>query len=87
VGDWDRYIRGYNIETGELLWQKRLSSSIQGFPITYAVGARQYLAVRVGTGSGTWATTIPYLLTPEKHRPQGGNALFVFALPPEASPE
>ena len=87
VGDWDRYIRAYHNETGELLWQRRLSSSIQGFPITYAVGARQYLAVPVGTGSGTWATTIPYLLTPEKHRPRGGNALFVFALPPEASPE
>ena len=86
VDDWDRYVRAYHVETGELLWQKRLSNSILGFPITYAVNGRQYLAVPVGTGSGTWATSIPARLTPEKHRPRGGNALYVFALPPEASP-
>ena len=87
VGDWDRYMQAYHVETGEPLWRKRLSSSIQGFPITYAVEGRQYLAVPVGTGSGTWATTVPALLTPEKHRPSGGNALYVFALPSDASPE
>ena len=87
MGDWDRYIHAYHVESGELLWQKRLSSSILGFPITYAVIGRQYLAVPVGTGSGTWATTIPARLTPEKHRPRAGNALYVFALPPEASPD
>ena len=87
VGDWDRYVHAYDVETGESLWQKRLSSSILGFPITYAVEGRQYLAVPVGTGSGSWATTIPALLAPEKHRPRGGNALYVFALPEATSPE
>jgi alcohol dehydrogenase (cytochrome c) len=32
---------------------------VQGFPITYAVGGRQYIAVPVGTGGGQWVTTIP----------------------------
>ena len=81
VGDWDRYIHAYDAVSGEPLWKRRLSTSVLGFPITYAVEGRQYVAVPVGTGSGSWATTIPALLTPEKRRPQGGNALFVFALP------
>jgi alcohol dehydrogenase (cytochrome c) len=83
VGDWDRYIHAYDAETGELRWKRRLSNSVLGFPITYAVRGRQYLAVPVGTGSGSWATTIPARLTPERHRPREGNALYVFALPEE----
>ena len=54
---------------------------MQGFPITYAVNGRQYLAVPVGTGGGQWVTTIPAELTPEKKIAPGGNAIFVFALP------
>ena len=80
VGDWDRYANAYDVATGDLLWQTRLPTSLQGFPISYAVDGRQYVAIPVGIGSGTWST-IPFTLTPEKHRPNTGNALFVFALP------
>jgi len=31
--------------TGKTLFQTRLASMVQGFPITYAIGGRQYLAV------------------------------------------
>ena len=57
--------------TGEVLWEINLGSS--GFPITYAVDGRQYVAVSTGT---------PRFinLTPEL-RPSLGNNLFVFALP------
>mgnify|MGYP001181590029 FL=1 len=83
VGDWDRFVYAYDIETGESLWETRLPTSAQGFPITYSVAGRQYVAVPAGTGSGSWAT-IPLQLTPEKRRPSsGGNGLFVFALPEE----
>jgi alcohol dehydrogenase (cytochrome c) len=81
VGDFDRYLYVHDAKTGAILFQTRLPTSVQGFPITYAVNGRQYLAVPVGTGGGQWVTTIPAELTPEKKIAQGANALFVFALP------
>jgi alcohol dehydrogenase (cytochrome c) len=80
VGTYDRQAYAYDVETGEQLWETRLPTSVQGFPITYAVDGTQYVAVPTGTGGGSW-TTIPLDLTPEKRRPSGGNGLFVFALP------
>ena len=81
VGDFDRYLYVHEATTGKILFQTRLPTSVQGFPITYAVNGRQYLAVPVGTGGGQWVTTIPAELTPEKKIAPGGNAIFVFALP------
>ena len=81
VGDFDRYLYVHDATTGAILFQTRLPTSVQGFPISYAVGGRQYLAVPVGTGGGQWVTTIPAELTPEKKIAPGGNAIFVFALP------
>ena len=88
VGDWDRYLYVHEATTGKILFQTRMPTSVQGFPITYAVNGRQYLAIPVGTGGGQWGTTIPAELTPEKKIAQGGNAIFVFALPdaPRATP-
>lgn len=48
-----------------------------GFPISFAVDGRQYVAV--STGSATTASGF-VRLTPEI-RPSAGNNLFVFALP------
>jgi alcohol dehydrogenase (cytochrome c) len=81
VGDWDRYLHVYDVTTGKTLFQTRLSTSVQGFPITYSVNGRQYIAVPVGTGGGQWITTIPRDTLPEKQPPPDTNALFVFALP------
>ena len=64
-------------ETGEVLWEINLGSSVTGFPISYAVDGRQYVAVSTrvaGTSGGL------ICLTPEL-RPSAGNNLFVFALP------
>ena len=63
------------------MYRTRLSTSAQGFPITYAVDGRQFLAVPAGTGGGQWITTIPADTLPDKQPPPAGNALFVFALP------
>ena len=60
-----------------MLWEIALGSPVSGFPITYAVDGRQYLAV--GTGSGGTASHFS-ALTPEI-RPASGNTLYVFALP------
>ncbi len=72
-GDVNGRFRAFDDETGEVLWEVNLGSSVSGFPITYAVDGRQYVAVSTGTPR--------FLdLTPEL-RPSTGNNLFVFALP------
>ena len=48
--DTDRNLFIHDVETGEVLFRTRLPGSVQGFPITYAVGGRQYLAAPVGGG-------------------------------------
>jgi alcohol dehydrogenase (cytochrome c) len=81
VGGFDRYLYVHDAETGKILFQTRLPTTVQGFPITYAVKGRQYLAVPVGTGGGQWVTTIPADLLPEHRIPPSTNSIFVFALP------
>jgi alcohol dehydrogenase (cytochrome c) len=83
-GDFDRYLYVLDAAEGKVLFQTRLPTSVQGYPITYAVGGKQYLAVPAGTGGGQWVTTIPTDLTPEKKIAPGANSLFVFALPDAA---
>ena len=71
-GDVNGRFRAFDHETGEILWEINLGSPVSGFPITFAVDGRQYVAVSTGTGR--------FLeLTPEL-RPSTGNNLFVFAL-------
>ena len=60
-----------------MLWEVNLGSPVSGYPVSFAVNGRQYVAVSTGSslaGSGVLA------LTPEL-RPSTGNNLFVFALP------
>ena len=76
-GDAAGRFRALDHETGEMLWEVNLGSPVTGFPITYAVAGRQYVAVSTGI-SGTYMAHSP--LTPEI-RPSFGNNLFVFALP------
>jgi alcohol dehydrogenase (cytochrome c) len=87
VGDWNRYVHAYDVTSGQELWRNRLTTSAQGFPITYSVGGRQYLAVPSGIGAASWGTTIPIVMAPDIKRPSGGNAMFVFALPEGSSPK
>ena len=75
-GDVNGRFKAFDHETGEVLWEINIGSSVSGFPITYAVDGRQYVAASTGTGS-----PMSFLaLTPEL-RPSIGNNLFVFALP------
>jgi alcohol dehydrogenase (cytochrome c) len=80
-GDWDRHMYAYDAATGKILWQTRLLTSAQGFPITYLAKGKQYVAMPAGTGGGSWSTLIPGELAPEIPRAKPGNALLVFALP------
>ena len=63
--DTDRHLYVHDAANGDVLFQTRLPASVQGFPITYAVEGRQYLAAPVGGNRS--------------------NAIYVFALPQQAS--
>ncbi|HUQ51394.1 MAG TPA: PQQ-binding-like beta-propeller repeat protein [Gammaproteobacteria bacterium] len=80
VGDLDRKFKAVDVATGKVLWETRLTTSVQGFPITFTAGGRQYVAVTTGVGGGS-PRVVPSLITPEIHHPANGNALYVFSLP------
>ena len=81
AGDWDRHMYAYNASSGDILWQTRLPTSTQGFPISYLADGKQYVAIPVGGGGSSWSTTLPRELAPSIRRPRNGNSLHVFALP------
>ena len=78
VGDVDRYFRAFDVATGEVLWETRLGHAAHGYPITYAAGGKQYVAVPTGLGLFRMVSAT---LSPEIFSPESGNALYVFALP------
>jgi PQQ-dependent dehydrogenase (methanol/ethanol family) len=80
VGDLDRYFRAVDVKTGEILWQIRLGTSVQGFPVSFGVGGKQYIAVSTGLGGGS-PRNVPRAISPDIHHPSNGNALYVFTLP------
>lgn len=71
-GDANGRFRAFDHETGEVLWEINLGSSVSGYPISFAVDGKQYIAVNTGGGQPN--------LTPEL-RPSRGTNLYVFALP------
>ena len=81
IGDWDRRMSALDAESGEVLWQTRLATSNQGFPISYSVDGKQYIAMPTGFGGGSWSLSVPPQLTPEIHQPRSGSSINVFALP------
>ncbi|SLN63841.1 Quinohemoprotein alcohol dehydrogenase ADH IIB precursor [Aquimixticola soesokkakensis] len=85
AGDWDRNFWALDAQTGAELWRTRLPQAAQGMPITYEVDGVQYIAIPVGTGGYSWSTSVPTQLAPEVKRPEGGNAMMVFALPAQPS--
>ena len=76
-GEVNGRFRAFDHETGAVLWEINLGSPVTGYPISFAVDGRQYVAV--STGSAAQAST-QLRITPEL-RPSAGNNLFVFALP------
>ena len=80
AGDLDRRFRAIDVETGEILWETRLGTSVQGFPLSYEANGKQYIAVTTGQGGGS-PRLVPGLITPELDPPARGHALYVFALP------
>jgi alcohol dehydrogenase (cytochrome c) len=80
AGDLNRELKAIDVATGKILWKTRLGTSVQGFPLTFSIDGRQYIAVSTGLGGGS-PRQVPGLIATDIHHPSTGNALYVFALP------
>jgi alcohol dehydrogenase (cytochrome c) len=76
-GDVNGRFRAFDDRTGKVLWEQNLGSPVSGFPVTFAVDGKQFVAVT--TGPSLVANTA-LRLTPEL-RPSTSGQLYVFALP------
>ncbi len=80
VGDFDRVFRAVDVKNGKTLWTTRLGTTLKGYPVSFAVDGKQYIAVTTGLGGGSPEAKPSTMLT-EVHRPLYGQAVYVFALP------
>ncbi len=74
-GDANGRFRAFDQKTGKVLWEMNLGASVTGYPITYTVNGKQYLAVSTSRPNAQMLS-----LTPEL-RVANSNQMFVFALP------
>ncbi len=73
-GDVNGRFRALDQETGAVLWEINLGSPVVGFPITYAVDGRQYVAVNTGAGGGIssrWNRRVGSLQSPVRRARYG----------------
>jgi alcohol dehydrogenase (cytochrome c) len=80
VGDFDRVFRAVDVRNGTTLWKTRLGTTVQGFPVSFSVDGKQYIAVTTALGGGSPQLKPGTMLT-EVHRPVTGYAVYVFGLP------
>jgi alcohol dehydrogenase (cytochrome c) len=81
VGDLDRRFRAFDARNGDILWETRLGTSVQGHPVTFAIDGTQYIAVTTAMGArGVSPRTVPRVIAPDLRHPSNGNALYVFSL-------
>ncbi len=81
AGDYARRIRAHDVATGEVLWETRLPTTVQGSPITYEIDGVQYVAIPTGViGGSPWR--VSEFLAPELQRPPGDrhNGIYVFRI-------
>src|SRR5258708_17616644 len=64
VGDLDRNFRAFDVKTGETLWQARLRTTVLGYPVTFSVNRRQYVAVTNGATGGGSPRVVPRTINP-----------------------
>jgi PQQ-dependent dehydrogenase (methanol/ethanol family) len=77
AGDVNGRFRAFDQRTGDVIWEVNLGSHVTGFPATYAVDGKQYIAVSTGATPNTFGLAT---LTPDA-RAGTANNLYVFALP------
>ena len=76
-GDSAGRFRAFDDRTGRILWETDLGAPVSGFPISFAVDGKQYIAVATGNSLVSNSTN---RLTPEIKTSSTGQ-LHVFALP------
>jgi glucose dehydrogenase len=76
-GDSVGHFMAFDQETGKVLWDVNLGSPVTGYPVTYSVKGKQYVAV--STGNSLVSSGLNSL-TPEL-RPSNASNIVVFALP------
>jgi alcohol dehydrogenase (cytochrome c) len=77
VGDVAGHFKALDDRSGKVLWETNLGAPTSGYPITFAVNGKQYVAVSTGPSLVANAAA---RMTPELH-PGSANQMFVFALP------
>jgi len=77
-GDVAGGFRAFDDETGEVLWETNIGGPVSGFPITFAVDGKQYVAVTTGPSLNAMTSR---RMTPELPADDSRAAVFVFALP------
>ncbi|HVT98235.1 MAG TPA: PQQ-binding-like beta-propeller repeat protein [Acidobacteriaceae bacterium] len=80
VGDFSRSFKAVDVKTGKIIWQTRLGNTVQGYPVSFSLDGKQFIAVTTGLGGGS-PQLKPAALLDEVHRAQTGNMLYVFGLP------
>jgi alcohol dehydrogenase (cytochrome c) len=80
VGDFDRHLQAVEAKTGKIVWKTRLGNTVQGYPVSFSLDGKQYIAVASGLGGGS-PQQKPTMLLDEVHRPATGQVLYVFGLP------
>ena len=81
VGDFDRVFHAVDVKTGKPLWSTRLGNTVQGYPVSFSIGGKQYIAVTTGLGGGSPEQKPSLLLENYVNRASTGQTLYVFALP------
>jgi PQQ-dependent dehydrogenase (methanol/ethanol family) len=76
-GDDNGRFRAFDDRTGKVLWETNLGSPVSGFPVSYSVDGKQYVAVSTGT---SLVASAALRLTPEL-KPGNAASIYVFALP------
>ncbi len=76
-GDANGRFRAFDDRTGDILWEINIGSPVTGYPMSFAVDGKQYVAVSTGSS----LTTLGATAMTRELQPSNGNNLFVFALP------
>jgi alcohol dehydrogenase (cytochrome c) len=70
------HFRAFDQQNGKVLWDVNLGTEISGYPVTFAVKGKQYVAV--STGSSLVSGAVNTLIGA---KPPKVNAVYVFSLP------
>jgi alcohol dehydrogenase (cytochrome c) len=77
-GDVAGNFRALDDSTGEVLWETNVGAPVSGYPVSFAVNGKQYVAV---TSGPSLVAAAARRLTPEVTGESGAGQVFVFALP------